>query len=208
MRSSKRLASHNGALVQQSGPLDAGAPAVEALEPRLLLSLIGVSPQFPLISYDANEAVSYDAASDALHVSATPLTLVSPPSLPESILLGQLTIDIQVDDTGTLVGGVPADDLVVVGKLASGSQVETLLTGEIIAFGYQDGGSGPYDQYDFVFTATGGSLLGAFAGLNIGVILDSENSSFVGSFAANFGGGAKGTLGSTETPPGVEAAID
>ena len=196
-----------------------GAPAaaLEPLEPRLLLSLVGVTPLAnPVLGYDSSGTVAFNAASGEFDVSATPLTLQTD-AVPWGVyILGGETVDIgiQLDSAGGLVGGRAGDDLVV--SVGTGGYVDlndnfqfdpgepdgVLLTGEVLEFGFLDSGTAN-DQYDFVFVVTGGSLAPYYDGADLGVVLFSESSSFVGSFETNFGGGAKGDMGGTERRPRV-----
>jgi len=169
----------------------------------------------PLIAFDAEGTLSYDAATDLLSVDTFPVTMISefgvgpfalePPAL--------LQIRAYIDDSGTVVGGVPGDDLVVAGSIVIDTDGDgepehyegVLLTGEIVDFGFQDGG-GPF--FDFLFRATGGELGHLFDPdpvlPTIGVELTDESNSFPGTFTASFAGGAKGFLGKLPEPPGPE----
>ena len=76
-----------------------------------------------------------------------------------------VAIDIQVDNLGGLLGGVPGDDLLVEGEvsLPSGFFSGVLLTGEVTAFGFRDSG-GTTDDFEFKFTITGGQLARRLSG--------------------------------------------
>ena len=179
--------------------------ALEPLENRRLLALLGVvgEAQAPLITYDSTGTLTYNASTQAFNVDATPLTFtesLAPPSPTRLITApADFRIEIQVDNTGALVGGVPGNDLVITGNLdidgngtidASG----ILLTGEVLAMGFLDSPGG-VDQYDFRFQPTGGALHSPyFDDKDIGITLVSEQSSFANSFAVDFTGGAKGNL--------------
>jgi hypothetical protein len=109
-----------------------------------------------------------------------------------------------INDTGMVAGGFVGDDLTVIGEVDADGDSDidyagTLLTGEILEFGYEDSG-GPTDRYDFRFSMTGGQLASFFAGMHIGVIVTSENSNFTNSFTVEFVGGAKGALGPIAIP--------
>jgi hypothetical protein len=60
---------------------------------------------------------------------------------------------------------------------------------------FQDSG-GPTDSFDFTFNLTGDLLAGLYPTGTVGVSLFSEGSDFVNDFSVNFGGGAKGQIGS------------
>lgn len=177
---------------------------VESLESKRLLALVGVDPGFPLISYDSTGTMNYDSAAQTLDLVATPLafkeTELADPAPVE--LPGAVAIHLQVDNAGNLIGGVPGDDLLVTGTINSGSVNVSgvLLTGEVTAFGFAEGGA--TDVYDFRFVVTGGALASYFFGKEIGVTTTSENSTFGGSFTVSFEGGAKGNIGTVDIPTG------
>lgn len=112
-------------------------------------------------------------------------------------------LDIRVNDSGTLTGGAPGGpDLVITGAIDfdgsgdmnGGESFDTLLTGDVLAFGYQ--GTSPFRVFDFIFSVTGGTQAASFGGLGaqVGVILDAVNytTPFTGSFNSNFNGGGLG----------------
>ena len=134
-------------------------PTFETLEPRLLLSLLGVAVESPQVNYDSTGVVNYTASTDSFQSTATPISIV--------VAAGQRPITIGVPRfLPRLPGGqhrqthrrVTGNDLVVNGNVTISGTVYNgvLLTGEILQFGYQDSG-GPTDQYDFRFHATGGA---------------------------------------------------
>jgi hypothetical protein len=186
--------------------------AVEHLESRQLLALVGIAPltELPLTFYNSTGVLNYSSAADTLDVAATP-TAVLLSSGPTTInsTHGDLQIHVRVSDSGALLGGAPGiDDLLVRGSvdlngngMIDPGESGTLLTGEVTRFGFQDSGAGDTtDQYDLAFAVTGGILAPYFAGRDIGLTLTSEHSSFTGGFASDFAGGAKGTLGPTPGP--------
>jgi SdrD B-like domain/Prealbumin-like fold domain len=180
--------------------------SLETLEDRRVLALVGIAPvDYPLFDYDVDGTINYDANTDTLAIDATPfLFWQSALDIPPGFFTANpdLKINIHIDDTGALVGGVPGDDLVISGDvdvnddfIADYSGV--LLTGEVTQFGYEDSGT-TTDTYDFRFTLTGGQLASYFAGKDIGVTTSSENSTFVGTFTADFSGRTKGQVGAIE----------
>jgi uncharacterized protein (DUF2141 family) len=190
---------------------------LEALEERRLLSLIGVGPQFPVVSYDSTGILAYHAATQELDIQATALTFKQSGSLPAKSITqstGGFQIELLVDNAGNLIGGVPgnANDLSISGTIverdgtidASG----VLLTGRIEQFGYLDTGT-PTTNYDFRFAVTGGTLASLYAGKDLGIVLGSESSTFTGSFASDFGGRAKGNVGAVASliPPSLPASL-
>jgi hypothetical protein len=174
----------------------------ETLEDRRVMALVGVAPlDLPIIGYNSGGTVSYDQVSDEFSISATPLSLEN--SLGINLFDdGSLDINVLVDSSGTLVGGSPGDDLVLMGDVDTDGDFiadvsGVLLTGEITAFGSQDSG-GITDLYDFKFTISGGLLASLYAGKDLGVTTTSENSNFVGDFTVDFGGFAKGAIGAID----------
>lgn len=180
----------------------------ESLEDRRVLALVGVGPLGePTIAFDSGGTVAYNSATDDFSVDSTPLSIESPAGS-GLFFTGSVDIDIQVDDTGSLIGGVPADDLVITGDVdLDGDFVVdesgVLLTGEIVAFGFEDSG-GSTDAYDYRFVITGGALTtnaltaGAYVGKDLGITLTSELSDFTGDFTVDFGGAAKGDIGTID----------
>jgi len=170
-------------------------------------ALLGVTVTPPVISYinPITTATSYDPVSQIFSVVATPSTIrFSSTEAVYSILPPRsMTISVQVDNTGTLVGSVDESDLVISGTVRRvvGTVTNTysglLLTGEVTGFG--SGYSGGVNDYDFRFTVTGGALSNFFS--NIGVQLTSEDSTFTGMFTTNFNGGAIGNIGLVEVTP-------
>jgi len=180
-------------------------------------ALLGILVSFPIISYNGTGVTTYSAGTDLFSINASPIAIrfsaltppriINPTGFPPAEVL---QINVQVDNSGALIGGTPGDDLLIVGEVdadGNGSidYAGTLLTGEVRAggFGFLDTGT-PTDQYDFRFKLTGGLLASFFAGKDIGVVVTSEASSFVNDFNVDFAGGAKGNVGAIDrlnTPP-------
>ncbi|MBI1927242.1 carboxypeptidase regulatory-like domain-containing protein [Candidatus Poribacteria bacterium] len=172
-------------------------------------ALLGNTLDFPKISFDSQGTTAYDAGTDLLTITASPISIrvsaADPPRTvnPTGALSSKvLSIGVTVNATGALVGGVSGDDLKVVGEvdLDGDSIIDfagVLLTGEVLEFGFLDSG-GPTDSYDFRFTVTGGLLAPLYTGKDLGVAVTSESSTFTGNFTVNFNGRAKGTLGAIE----------
>jgi hypothetical protein len=176
----------------------------EQLEKRDMLTLIGITPGFPLLTYDSTGQIHYDPTTQAFDLTATPLAYKgSAPADPTAIIApASLALHVKVDNSGQLVGGVAGDDLVVTGSINDGTinVSGVLLTGEVTDFGFAE--SGATDAYDFRFAVTGGALASLFAGKDIGITTTSEHSSFTGSFATAFDGGAKGNIGTVDQTTG------
>ena len=160
-------------------------------------ALIPVSPGAPktqTISTLAT-ATNYTAATQAFNVTSTP-TAIQLTAGAASVAIATpraVTISIRVDNAGTLLGGVSGDDFVMTGQV-DGTLNGTLLTGEIVQFGFLNA-TGTTDTFDFRFRVTGGTLAPLFACQEFGVLLTSENSNFNGSFAVDFRGRSKLIIG-------------
>lgn len=214
-------------LLRTTGSAPSFIESLEALEPRRLMSLSGVTlNQLPLGFYDASGQAAYEASSGALDVSATPTAVFFPGVGPRPITAthGDFQIHLRTDAAGNLLRGVVpgdianrgavnanGDDFIMRGGIdidGDGSidpltETGDLLRGEIYAFGFQDGGEpneASTDFYDFRFAVTGGLLAPFFAGRDLGVIMESENSSFSNSFGVDFTGQAKGSIGPINQP--------
>jgi SdrD B-like domain len=176
----------------------------ERLESRDMLTLIGIDPGFPLTAYNSTGQVHYNPTTHNFDLTATPLAFkASAAADPATVgAPASLALHIQVDNSGHLIGGVAGNDLVVTGSINDGTidVSGVLLTGEITDFGFAD--TGVTDAYDFRFMVTGGALASLFAGKDIGVTTTSEHSSFTGSFAVAFDGGAKGNVGTVDQATG------
>lgn len=177
-------------------------------------AMLGVQLRFPMAVYDNQGTLNYDAGSDLLSIDATPLAMRFPsPGIFDTVSPRSLTIRVTVDGTGMLTGGVPGDDLVLVGDVdvvpTDGimDYAGVLLTGEVVQFGYQDSG-GPTDLYDFRFMVTGGALADLFSGQDIGVTVQSETSDFADDFAVSFSGEAKGTLGAIDMICALDLVVE
>jgi len=171
--------------------------------------LLNVGLSFPKFGYNnvSVYAQTYTPSNELFAVSATPNIAFLAGGGPPQLIGGPsgLQIQIQVDNTGALVGSAPGDggnDLVLSGTVTEGTNTYSgvLLTGQVFGFGFLGGGTTAL--YDFRFTPTGGALAGLFCG-NISVQLTSGNSTFNNDFTTNFNGEAKGTIGSEDLIPPV-----
>jgi hypothetical protein len=169
-------------------------------------ALLDVGLTYPKATFDSVAAnavnYTYTGPTGLFSISASPSTMLFANAEPPGVISGTKNFQIQilVDNTGALVGGggVAGDDLTLTGTVTEGANTYTgvLLTGQAIGFGYLYGPSA--SEYDFRFTPNGGQLASLFSG-NISVEVVSENSTFNNDFTTNFGGQAKGTLGSETT---------
>lgn len=151
---------------------------------------------------------TYDATSKNLSILGTATAIDYDHSAPPdaSILSGgalnpaSFAINVQVDNTGALIGGVGGPDLEIKGRITGGPHPSpvygTLLTGEITRFGYAD--ASPYRILEFEFQVTGGGQAPYF-GTKVGVIFDTI-SGFAGSFATNFSSSSNANADAAAVP--------
>jgi len=175
------------------------------------------SLETPTVVFDNTGTTVYDANTGILLTDALPIatqfsltafpSFVNPGAFGESVSIG-----VQLDTQGNLIGGVEGDDLVIIGEIdtdrdGTADYSGTLLTAEVLEFGFQDDGFN--DLYNYTFVVTGGALATEYPTGNIGLTIVSEGSSFT-TFEASFTGASKGTIGSIPTiPPQVtECKID
>jgi hypothetical protein len=179
-------------------------------------ALLGVTVIPPIIGFTSTSLTSttYNPVTEIFSVVTTPSTILfstNGPSLSISVPRS-MTIKVLVDNTGALVGSAgPGPDLVISGKVTQIVGTTTnvysglLLTGEVQpgGFGYAHPG-GSVGDFDLRFTPTGGALEQFYTCDHIGVTLNSEASTFTGSFTTNFQGEAKGNVGLEDLiPPSV-----
>ncbi|MCC7192405.1 MAG: hypothetical protein IT444_06430 [Phycisphaeraceae bacterium] len=174
----------------------------EALEERKMLTLLGLVPAQPLISYNSTGVTTYTAGSDSFDVTATPLLFLNgaPPKTVDPVRDFQLHFT--VDNAGNFAGGVAGDDFILEGNINTDGvpgyeYTGTLLTAEVTAFGWVNGGTS--DSYDVRLQVTGGALAPLYAGSDLGITILSEHSNFNGDFTVDFTGGAKGNIGAVPT---------
>ena len=79
----------------------------EPLEDRRLLSLAGVTPTFPLMTYDQTGVLTYDPSSHQLDITATPISFKQSSSGPARAVGDghDLEIHILVDNSGAFLAG-------------------------------------------------------------------------------------------------------
>ncbi|WP_149498802.1 SdrD B-like domain-containing protein [Roseiconus lacunae] len=200
-------------------------PLVQPLEDRRVLALLGIVPELPVLYSNQTGSVSYDSATDLFQADATPLWIDDGVTFGFVDQPASFDLNFYVDQSGSFVSGVSGDDFVVTGSIdfdfdfvpdVSG----VLLTGEVTAFGFADGAPTSTDFYNMRLTATGGALTAPittslgdslpayYAGKDIGISINSEDSSFTGSFDVDFSGGNKANTGPIEpdnsNPPTAE----
>ena len=160
----------------------------------------------PLLTFikgpDGAQTISYDPATNTFTMVADLFTVQLPAG---STLLSAEPDSVQVSIVINLSGEASpngiTDDLIVEGNLnvdgVPGYEYSgILLTGKLIAFGsLNNPGVGSEDQYDFIFEPTGGQLASFWSGGNIGMFVQSERSTWNGTFDVEFSGEAKGNIG-------------
>ena len=169
-------------------------------------------PGLPNTSFQitpTRDGTDYNAATQTLTVDAQPVGTQFLPGFPRMPFSASdpadFKINIQIDNSGNLIGGVPGPDLLLSGSVTdffSGNTYSgALLTGEIIEFGARDSG-GTTDFMNFRFELTGGTLGGLFPTDNdIGVVLTLEQSQYTGDWSISWSGDAKGNAGPISPVP-------
>src|SRR5436190_13028637 len=158
---------------------------LEALESRQLLTLLGVSPERPLIAYGVNTGLdpapqltyTADPLSGpgvfAYQANGTPISVtfenpLGPGTTQVGVgggLLRDIRYSLKINSDGSLAGGVLGDDLTISGTVTDPytgtAYAGVLLTGEILNYGSQNGAGtvASPDRFDFLFTPTGGALV-------------------------------------------------
>jgi hypothetical protein len=142
--------------------------------------------------------VSYNAGSQTFVAAGYAMSINDDGSPPNpDIDDGLFNITASVNNAGVASGG----SIVINGTF--GAFGPSLLTGNLLAMGFQTGGG---SVFDFLFTVTGGTLATpAYYGLPgsvFGVILNSGPNNFNGSWANSWNNGAPGTgVGVADTAP-------
>jgi uncharacterized repeat protein (TIGR01451 family) len=162
---------------------------------------LGLSLGYPAIAGNNTSriATSYDTITQAFRLDSTPATVRFSSSDTAHLFSGAVGLSVRatVSNSGVLTGGVSGDDLTLTGTVTDqlgNTYSGTLLTAEIVQFGYRELGS--TDRFELRFVVTGGTLAGKFAGKDLGIVITAETSTFNNSFAANFTSTGKFTLGS------------
>lgn len=171
-------------------------------------ALLGIQPGFPLANYDNQGTTTFSSTNLAVNASLIDFKFLVSDAQPY-LIFGSMTINAQIDAACAVASNQPNPEISVVGDIYDPNTFAlilsgTLLTGEIVAAGFQSA-SPTTTAVDFRFNAAGGLLVsGGYwpAGKDVGAVLTIENSSFVDCVQA-FSGGAKGAVGPIEpvTPP-------
>jgi hypothetical protein len=145
----------------------------------------------PDILSDQTGTYTYTAGDGRLSFTAKPITITF-----DGLTLTNIggdnrfyRADLIVDSSGNWVSGIIGDDLAIVGDVAEGGPSGTLLTGEIIKFGFFDV-PGRSALFDFVFRVTGGELADEFGGIGTigGDFVTAEDSNFLANLGEADGG--------------------
>ena len=166
----------------------------ELLEPRTLMSLLGISldANAAQIQTGSDGSIQYALVNQNYTISTTDLTLIQPDGQNDAIAADPShgvsqtgLVAILVNSSGGLVGGngsSPGADISLQGDVTiNGTSYDgTLLTGSILQFGYQftnTGAAAPLPAgsatFDFRFHATGGLLQSLyFQGADIGMVVN------------------------------------
>jgi hypothetical protein len=172
-----------------------GASGIAVAE--LLGNLLG----FPRIVF-ASGNTNITGSSGSLTINAAPVIFqessTQAPVFVNPVPGGYESFDISIalDGSCSLVGSGSATDLLLVGEVDLGGgdvRSGTLLTGNVLEFGFLD--AGLTDLFDFRFQVTGGALADFYTDEDLGVLVASESSDFTGNCSADSTGEAKGTAG-------------
>ncbi|MCA9290510.1 MAG: hypothetical protein KDA25_05245, partial [Phycisphaerales bacterium] len=114
--------------------------------------LIGVEPGHPLLVFNNQGTTTYDATTNLFTIDANPVAIQFAPGQPPRFVNPTGTprdemvfLQVIIDESGALVGGVDGDDFIVTGEVdADGDGIVdyagVLISGEVIDFGFQDNG--------------------------------------------------------------------
>lgn len=178
--------------------------------------LLGVQPEYPRIDYDNDGTTVLTAGALSIDAAPTNLVFTSGGAVHDVFPVRDMKINITVDASCAVTGGIVGDDLLVIGDVYDSAftlvKSGILLTGEIIEMGAGPHATGQTThEFDFRFMVTGGLLItdgdwptdGFNNPLDAAVKLTVENSSaYGGNCGSDFGGKAKGLIGpETVTDP-------
>jgi hypothetical protein len=167
--------------------------------------LLGIQPSFPQSTYDNNGVTTFNSMN--LSINATLLDFKFMVSDTPYFIFGSIAVNAIIDASCAVAGNDPNPEVTLVGDIYDPNTFNlimsgTLLTGEIVAAGFQSVNA-TTTAIDFRFNSAGGLLVSGGnwpAGKDIGLVLTVENSSFVDCIQA-FSGGAKGTVGPIDPLP-------
>jgi hypothetical protein len=178
-----------------------------ASDAQLLPQLVDITN--PKITFDSDGVTTYDSDADTLSIVASTIAMQVDPGRPPCFFnptSGTFRISVQVDAAGALIGGGPGDDLVIMGGALSASSAPdflcnpagmvlggVLMRGTVQEFGY----SNFPDTLVFRFSLEEGAFYDlGMREVAVKLNMDgSLTSTFDGTFAAPFSGGAIGDAG-------------
>ena len=203
----------------------AAAMLVSGLSATAHAAPLGVTAGEPKIAFDG--MIDYVASTRTVTISGTPSSIFRSDPLLAGLILGAspdnerlVSIQFLVDSSGNFVSGVAGPDVTIKGSIDTNfDEVPDydgiLLQAEISQFGFQDGGVGGTDLFDFRLVNVTGLLAPLYVGSDLSAIVFSEPNSeyptpFTGSWAADFTGPAKGTVGTVAPlqPPVCKLHLD
>lgn len=170
--------------------------------------LLGIQTGYPDVYFKSSSspAASYTAGTGTLSITSQPLTVTYiSGGLPSFVTGGVLSLTLNIDANGTFSGG----SFTMTGVVDSyGSP---LLTGNVTNYGIADLNTavGGTDRLEVAMTANGGSLLSVMggSGASLGVIIALENSTYSGSFGADWNSAVvAGDLGPLPVTPPTSAS--
>src|SRR4029079_11066444 len=129
--------------------------------------LLNLHLGYPLITYQniSTSALKYNSTNNLFSIDSSPTAIQFSPSESPVLVTGikSMAVRVLIDNSGNLAGGLPGDDFVLKGTIIHGATTYsgTLLTGEIIQFGFLESGS--TDQYEFRVMTTGGLVMDSVA---------------------------------------------
>lgn len=188
-------------------------------------TLLGLSPELPIIDFSGSGTIEYNANNGIVRLSADPSTLFSIDPFIFTPILGtgtnsikSLNIQFQVDSLGNIItGNSTIPGLILKGSIDTNNDgvfdhSGTLLTAEVIQFGYQNGISNGDNLFDLRLNFLDGSLLPFYSNQDMAVRIISESSTeysnpFNNSFTSSWQGQAKGVLGLTPSAPHTSVPI-
>jgi len=163
----------------------------------------------------AFSSASYNALTKVLSISGSAIAIDYDQTAPPDAAISSggpgnpasFKVNVRVDNSGALLGPPTPTDLNIMGRIAAGPHPSpvygTLLSGQVIAFGYEN--TTPTKFFELVFLVTGGSQQAQF-GSKVGVVFDSING-FNGSFGSNFTTSISGNADSFAVPEPATALL-
>ncbi|RLA21700.1 MAG: hypothetical protein DRQ62_09160 [Gammaproteobacteria bacterium] len=183
--------------------------------------LLGLSPELPTIDFSGSGMIDYNASTGIINISGDPSTLFSVEPFIFAELQGVVGVDnikniklkFQVDNSGNLIpSDISLPDLVIIGSIdmngnGTTDHSGTLLTANVMQFGFLNGMSNGDDVFDLRLNSINGALAYLYSEQDLAARVISEVSTvysnpFDNSFNADWQGQAKGVIGSTAPTAG------